>query len=114
MMRTHKLPAALAVLALAFGFAGCTVDSDEHSHTFAEAWTSDAEYHWHAATCGHTTEVSGKAAHTFGEWSVVKPATETEDGTRRRSCSICAYEAEESYKYDGNVPDGGGVITNRV
>ena len=37
----------------------------DHTHKFAEAWTKDETYHWHAATCEHTTEVSEKAKHSF-------------------------------------------------
>ena len=37
-----------------------------HSHSYADAWSYDDAYHWHAATCGHNV-VSGKAEHTYGE-----------------------------------------------
>ena len=36
-------------------------------HTFSEAWSKDDTYHWHAATCGHTDEVSGKAEHSWDD-----------------------------------------------
>ena len=36
-----------------------------HTHKFAEEWTSNATHHWHASTCGHTTEVSEKGEHTY-------------------------------------------------
>ena len=36
-----------------------------HEHTYSEEWSSDETYHWHAATCEHTGEVSDKAEHTF-------------------------------------------------
>ena len=47
-----------------------------HVHTFSEAWEKDDLYHWHAATCEHTDEVSEKAAHTYV------------DG----ACSVCGKE----------------------
>ena len=34
-------------------------------HTFSEDWTYDEKYHWHAATCEHSDQVSDKAEHTF-------------------------------------------------
>lgn len=34
-----------------------------HTHTFADTWTSDATHHWKNATCPHTEEKSGYAAH---------------------------------------------------
>lgn len=42
----------------------CAYKLDEHTHTFAADWTSDATHHWHAADCGHG-EVSDKAEHTY-------------------------------------------------
>lgn len=52
-----------------------------HIHTFDEEhWMSDATNHWHAATCEHTEEKSGVAAHTFGE-----------DG----KCTVCEFYDEE-------------------
>ena len=38
-----------------------------HTHTYADTWSYDESYHWHAATCGHANEVSEKAEHTFAE-----------------------------------------------
>ena len=66
-----------------------------HEHTFASEWTSDETNHWHAATCGHTTEVSGKAEHTFGEWKVTQEPTEEADGSKERTCTVCGYKATE-------------------
>ena len=34
-------------------------------HTFSEVWTYDAAEHWHAATCRHSEEVSGKDTHAW-------------------------------------------------
>ena len=42
---------------------GCK--AEVHTHTFAEEWRRDENFHWHAATCGHAEEVSGKAEHTY-------------------------------------------------
>ena len=53
-----------------------------HSHTFEEDWSSDAENHWHAATCEHTEEKDALAAHV----------DENEDDT----CDVCGYH-EHTY-----------------
>ena len=74
----------------------------EHTHTFAETWTSDEANHWHVATCEHTEEVSGKAAHTFGEWEVTKNATCTEKGSRECTCTVCKYEETEEIAATGH------------
>ena len=34
-------------------------------HTYSEEWTKDETYHWHVATCEHTTEISGKENHSY-------------------------------------------------
>ena len=70
--------------------------AEVHTHTFAEEWSSDKTNHWHAATCEHTIEVSGKAEHSFGDWKVTKAATEEAEGSRERSCSVCGYKATEA------------------
>ena len=49
----------------------------EHTHTFESAWTSDENGHWHAATCEHTDQKSGYAAHSDGDG----------DG----KCDVCGY-----------------------
>ena len=96
MKKTHRWLSAFVSVALAFAVAGCHIDSDIHEHSFSKDWTSDATDHWHAATCEHTKEVSGKATHTFGEWTVTKAATEEAEGSRERSCTVCGYTATEA------------------
>ena len=96
MKKTHRWLSAFVLVALVFAVAGCQIDSDRHEHSFSKDWTSDATDHWHAATCEHTKEVSGKATHTFGEWTVTKAATEEAEGSRARSCTVCGYTATEA------------------
>lgn len=54
---------------------------EPHRHTYEQGWTSDADYHWHKATCEHTDQIDGKAAHDF------KPAV----GRDGLECSVCKY-----------------------
>lgn len=88
-MKNSKIVLFLA--AFVVGITGCEVESEKHEHTFSKEWTSDAIAHWHAATCEHKTEISGIAAHTFGEWKITKQATESKEGERQRTCSVCKY-----------------------
>lgn len=39
------------------------VIENKHNHIYSDVWSSDANYHWHAAICEHTTEIADKAAH---------------------------------------------------
>ena len=96
MKKTHRWLSAFVSVALAFAVAGCQIDSDRHEHSFSKDWTSNATDHWHAATCGHTKEVSDKAAHTFGEWKTTVEATEETEGKKEHSCSVCSYKEEQS------------------
>ena len=66
---------ALALLAL-LALTACTPD-EPHVHIFATEWSTDADSHWLAATCGDTDETASKASHTF-----------TANGT----CTVCGYQ----------------------
>ena len=50
-----------------------------HNHKFAEEWCTDAENHWHTATCKHEEEKSDTAAHTY-------------DNACDTKCDVCGYE----------------------
>lgn len=69
-----------------------TISKLQHTHKFADGWTKDETGHWHAATCEHTTEKDGFAAHAYGQWIEVTPATEDAKGSEKRVCSVCEYE----------------------
>ena len=85
----------LFVTGMIFCVTGCKDPEPAHEHTFSDSWSKDGTYHWHAATCEHTTEVSAKAKHSFGDWTITKEATEEAEGTKERSCTVCGYTATE-------------------
>ena len=90
-----KLNLSLLILLLSIsmiGFTGCKDPEPAHEHEFSDSWSKDATHHWHAATCGHTTEVSEKAEHNFGEYVSNNDATTEADGTKTRECSVCGYK----------------------
>ena len=60
-------------------------------HTYSDEWTYNGTDHWHAATCGHTGEVSGKAPHEWDGGKITVEPTCTEAGERVHSC-ICGAE----------------------
>ena len=57
------------------------------------------------------TEVIPKTAHTYGEWKVVKEATETEEGLKSHSCTVCGAEETASIPKKGST---GGTETPEV
>ena len=54
------------------------------------------------------TEAVPKTAHTYGEWKVVKEATETEEGLKSHSCTVCGAEETASIPKKGST---GGTDT---
>ena len=48
------------------------------------------------------TEVVPKTAHTYGEWKVVKEATETEEGLKSHSCTVCGAKETASIPKKGS------------
>ena len=65
------------------------IEKLEHKHKFASEWTYDKTTHWHAATCECSDVELQKTEHTFGEWEVIKEATEDAKGSKERFCDIC-------------------------
>jgi len=65
-----------------------TQSETPHSHSFGE-WEKAADSHWKACSCGQKDSVG---SHSFGEWVVTKETTETDDGSKMRTCAECGYE----------------------
>ena len=73
---------------------------------------------WAAATCTapKTCETCGAtegdvAAHTYGEWEIVKEATEQEAGERKQTCTACGHSVTETIDKlaGGDENIGGGT-----
>ena len=93
------------LLCIAFSVVACGGNNSDngHTHTFGSEWAHDGEYHWHAATCEHTDEVSDRAKHQFGEIVVDEAATPTKNGFGHKSCSVCditIWNIEVGFNYD--------------
>ena len=73
-----------------------------HTHKFATEWTKDETHHWYAATCEHTDEKNGFADHTFGDWTVTKEATCTEEGSKAGVCEVCKKEVTKKIDAKGH------------
>ena len=93
-MKNLKWLTPILLISLLFWMVACKPSIEPHQHTFATEWTSDSENHWYAATCGHEVTDS-KEAHTFGDWTTTKEATEEEEGSREKSCTVCEYTVPE-------------------
>ena len=87
----------LLLILCIIGFVGCSQET--HYHTFSGVWSSDEVYHWHAATCGHDV-VSEKSEHYWDNGTVLKYATESENGEIEYKCQTCGYIRKEVVSFD--------------
>lgn len=71
-------------------------------HDYGDSYKSDTENHWKECDCSSIIE---KAAHDFGECTVTKEATATEQGVRERICTVCGYKATEEIPATGTVTE---------
>lgn len=72
------------------------LDIADHVHSFASTWSKDANYHWHASTCGHS-EVADKEAHS---------STSKATYTNSKTCDKCGYVMEENLYTNAIGMDG--------
>lgn len=63
----------------------CTSDGG-HSHTYAQEWSTDNDFHWNDVTCGHTVEVGNKGVHA------------DTDGDGR--CDTCDFVPEHIHSFE--------------
>ena len=61
-MKKAKIAVALLIAFLMI-FTVVLSACKKHQHEFSPEWSSNDTYHWHQATCEHTTEVSDRATH---------------------------------------------------
>lgn len=86
-----SLKIGLAVLPAVVALAGLAACGGKHTHTFSTDWTSDANFHWHAANCNHKKEVSDKADHEFPE-----EYNNANDTKHWYECTVCGYKKGEA------------------
>lgn len=86
-----------------------------YEHHFSDEWTSisDTEHAHMCTDYGYETLHIGDEAHNFSEWEIT-PATETTDGYRERSCSVCGFaqhEVIEEKKLIYSIVNNKAVVT---
>jgi len=65
----------------------------KHEHTYSDVWQSDSQFHWHQATCEHTTEIKDNAPHQFDLVENIAP-TYSSEGHKKYVCLVCQYVNE--------------------
>ena len=63
-----------------------------HDDSSAIAWSSDADSHWKACSCGEKLDT---AAHAF-EWVIDKDSTCDAEGVKHEECTVCGFTRNEN------------------
>lgn len=97
---------SLILLMASFFLVSCNSNAvnENHEHSFSSNWYSNNEYHWHECSCG---EKKDKAAHDWDSGVVTKEATETEDGEKVYTCSVCGGKKTVVISKDGTIKNDG-------
>lgn len=69
-----------------------TTEGSALGHKYETTWSKDADKHWHK--CSVCDSRNSEEKHTFDDWTIVTPATEKEEGLKRRVCKVCEYSEE--------------------
>ena len=97
------------VLMLVLSLSVLTACNKDGKHNFAEEWSNDETYHWHACADKDCKETKDKAEHSWNGGSVsVEPTTEKE-GAMVYTCTVCRREKTE--KIDKLVAETEYTIT---
>ena len=65
-------------------------------HISSAEWSYDSENHWKECTAEDCNEKFELAAHTFDNGVITAEPTDTTDGVRTYTCTVCGYEKTES------------------
>ena len=68
----------------------------KRGHNPSDKWTYDSENHWKECTTEGCDEKLDTAAHTFDDGVVTTAPTETAEGIKTYTCTVCGYEKTES------------------
>lgn len=71
-------------------------------HSYADGYKTDSESHWKECACGNIIE---KSVHGFSDWSIVKEATDYENGSKKRICAVCGYTDTEIIPATGTITE---------
>ena len=96
-------------LMLVLSLSVLTACNKDGKHNFAEEWSNDETYHWHACADKDCKEIKDKAEHSWNGGNVtVEPTTEKE-GAMVYTCTVCRREKTE--KIDKLVAETEYTIT---
>ena len=76
----NLLSSSFIALFMIFMLVSCNTNTTpEHTHEFGNTYVSNSNSHWKECSCG---EKENQSNHTYGEWIIVKEATEDAAGSK--------------------------------
>lgn len=78
---------------------------NKNKHEFSSEWKNDETSHWHECMTKKHSDVADKADHTFDAGVVTTPATETAEGVKTLTCTVCGYQKTQSVPQLGHTFD---------
>lgn len=87
----------------------CQIDMEGHKHIFSKKWESDAESHWHKATCAHENETSDKGAHTYSN-GICTVCHEFDSAPVQPVDGVYHFQAEFAVLDDKEAPDNSTMV----
>lgn len=100
---TFKMPAEAVEVTATYE------DIPPHTHTASGTWSEDAVSHWHECI-DNDGEKMDAASHTFGNWEIDTPATETTKGSKHRDCTVCGHRETEAIPATDEAPEKPAII----
>jgi hypothetical protein len=63
-------------------------------HSWPTTWQKDETNHWRV--CNNDSSHTDTATHVWGATNVIKEATETEEGLKEKTCTVCGYVQQDT------------------
>lgn len=74
-----------------------------HAHEYT--WKHDSTSHWQKCECGY---IQGQQSHQYGDWTIVKKATQTVKGEKVHTCKVCGYSEKAEISFEDKHDETSG------
>ena len=71
----------------------------EHKHSFDETWQTSETEHWHECVFKNCKETKDRELHTWNDGEITVTPTETADGVKIYTCTVCNRIKTEPVEY---------------
>ena len=100
MLAAEPLPSADYPLLIGGNTVSDRISLYSHTHSYAPEY--DKNFHWQKCACGGIT---GREAHSYGEWTVTRAATASEVGEKVHTCTVCNFQESAEIPASGGESD---------